>query len=248
MVCRLLLIAALLCLFGLAASVRPVHADQVEVHYAPVENLERVDVGLLRSARAKIDMAAYSLTDWAVVDALIDADRRGVTVRIVLDPTQRHAFDRLRAIKGNVRIKAAGDLLHLKSYSIDGASLRSGSANFSASGLKRQDNDIVVVRERGAVMSFDARFEQIWSAAAPLVDAGSLAPAVAPAPRLPKSDSEADARSCPIKGNVNRKGDRIYHAPGGRDYNRVTMKGTGTRWFCSEEEAIAAGWRRAGSR
>jgi hypothetical protein len=56
---RLSLVLALLGLFILLAFSRPAGAEPVEIHYAPVENLEHVDVGLLRSARAKIDMAAY---------------------------------------------------------------------------------------------------------------------------------------------------------------------------------------------
>jgi hypothetical protein len=35
--------------------------------------------------------------------------------------------------------------------------------------------------------------------------------------------------------------------PGERNYDRVHMdKGAGERWFCSEEQAVAAGWRHAG--
>jgi phosphatidylserine/phosphatidylglycerophosphate/cardiolipin synthase-like enzyme len=37
-----------------------------------------------------------------------------------------------------------GAPMHLKSYQIDGRLLRTGAANFSASGLKRQDNDLIV--------------------------------------------------------------------------------------------------------
>ena len=44
-------------------------------------------------------------------------------------------------------MKAPGPYMHLKSYSVDGNILRSGSANLSASGLKQQDNDIVILRE-----------------------------------------------------------------------------------------------------
>ena len=95
---RLSLVLALPGVFFLLAFARPAAAEPVEVHYAPVENLERVDVELLRSARAKIDIAAYSLTDWLVIDALIDAHRRGVGLRIVLDPSQQHAFEHLREI------------------------------------------------------------------------------------------------------------------------------------------------------
>ena len=57
---RLSVVAGLLALFAFTA---PATADPVEIHYAPVENLERVDVALLQSARSKIDLTAFSLTD-----------------------------------------------------------------------------------------------------------------------------------------------------------------------------------------
>lgn len=51
---------------------------------------------------------------------------------------------------------------------------------------------------------------------------------------------------CRIKGNVNRRGDRIYHVPGGASYGATRIDvSRGERWFCSEAEARAAGWRRA---
>jgi endonuclease YncB( thermonuclease family) len=51
---------------------------------------------------------------------------------------------------------------------------------------------------------------------------------------------------CAIKGNVNRKGERIYHMPWQRDYVRTKINVTaGERWFCDEGEAKKVGWRRA---
>ena len=52
------------------------------IHYAPAENLERVDVALIDNAQHEIDLAAYVLTDWPVMQALIRAANRGVKVRI----------------------------------------------------------------------------------------------------------------------------------------------------------------------
>ena len=52
--------------------------------------------------------------------------------------------------------------------------------------------------------------------------------------------------SCNIKGNVNSRGERIYHTPALRDYDRTNVRPEeGDRWFCTEEEARAAGFRRA---
>jgi DNA invertase Pin-like site-specific DNA recombinase len=51
---------------------------------------------------------------------------------------------------------------------------------------------------------------------------------------------------CPIKGNVLRSGERIYHMPWQRDYARVRMDQVeGKRWFCDENEALAARWLKA---
>ncbi len=52
-------------------------------------------------------------------------------------------------------------------------------------------------------------------------------------------------RGCAIKGNVSRNG-RIYHLPWSPWYGKVRIdEKKGERWFCSESEALAAGWRPA---
>ena len=51
---------------------------------------------------------------------------------------------------------------------------------------------------------------------------------------------------CVIKGNINSKGQQIYHLPGMEWYDRTQInESKGERWFCSEAEARNAGWRRA---
>jgi len=48
---------------------------------------------------------------------------------------------------------------------------------------------------------------------------------------------------CPIKGNISENG-RIYHAPWSPWYDRTKISlDKGERWFCSEREALDAGWR-----
>ncbi len=53
--------------------------------------------------------------------------------------------------------------------------------------------------------------------------------------------------NCFIKGNISiNTGQRIYHVPGQRLYAETQISPRrGERWFCSEAEARAAGWRRA---
>lgn len=51
---------------------------------------------------------------------------------------------------------------------------------------------------------------------------------------------------CTIKGNISSNGEKIYHASGCSYYEKTVIDETrGERWFCSEDEAVAAGWRKA---
>ena len=57
---------------------------------------------------------------------------------------------------------------------------------------------------------------------------------------------QAAPEGCPIKGNVTR-GRRVYVLPWAQDYERVKITSRrGERWFCSEDDALAAGWRPSG--
>ncbi len=51
---------------------------------------------------------------------------------------------------------------------------------------------------------------------------------------------------CAIKGNINRRGERIYHLPGDSSYDETVISPSkGERYFCTVPEAAAAGWRAA---
>lgn len=55
------------------------------------------------------------------------------------------------------------------------------------------------------------------------------------------------SQNCNIKGNISfRTGEKIYHVPGQQYYNSTEIDtSAGERWFCSEAEAQAAGWRKS---
>jgi len=61
------------------------------------------------------------------------------------------------------------------------------------------------------------------------------------------TSSSGSSAGCRIKGNVSKRNSdqKIYHCPGWRDYDRTDVNPSeGDRWFCSEAEAIEAGFRR----
>lgn len=82
----------------------------------------------------------------------------------VPDPSSEAVIQRLATTPNvEVRIKHSRVLMHLKSYAVDGRTLRSGSANFSPSALKRQDNDLLLTRDAATVRRFELDFNQLWA-------------------------------------------------------------------------------------
>jgi phosphatidylserine/phosphatidylglycerophosphate/cardiolipin synthase-like enzyme len=152
-------------LIAAALLVGPATAANVEIHYSPDERLDAIDAKLIGEAKNSIDLAAYTITNWTVIDALKAAEARGVAVRIVVDPREPVDTGRLGDLAAEIRIKRGGALMHLKGISIDGEILRTGSANFSYSGERQQDNDLVILRDRDVARKFETRFEKIWDAA-----------------------------------------------------------------------------------
>jgi endonuclease YncB( thermonuclease family) len=87
----------------------------------------------------------------------------------------------------------------------------------------------------------------------PLVDLRLTAQAITPVGVAPLASDPcagvslpAPNPACPIKGNINSKGEQIFHMPGQRDYCKTTIdESAGEEWFCSAAQAEAAGWRAA---
>ena len=89
---------------------------------------------------------------------------------------------------------------------------------------------------------WQGRFEAPWDWRRTQGGGSSLSPSS----RRNPAASGNGRRDCAIKGNVSRSGERIYRVPGQEFYDRTQVsEEKGERWFCSEAEARAAGWRRA---
>ena len=161
-------------LLGLLLVSLPVVAQTDSHLYSPGTNLERAELTQLETATRSVDVAMYGFTDRELGEELASLARRGVRIRVYRDREQfaqemqfggPTTTSILLAAGIEVRVKGARDLMHLKSYAVDGRLLRSGSANWSPTGLKRQDNDVLYEASPEAIERFGRKFEEMWSKA-----------------------------------------------------------------------------------
>lgn len=154
------------------------------LHFAPDENLERLDEQQLRRTRSRVDISMYSFTDRKLATVLKELAARGVVVRIYRDQEQfrkEQSFSRGRGLSttamlrhiANIHIRVKGgsprNLMHQKDYCLDGKWLREGSANWSPGSEKRQDNSLWFSSDPQQIAAYERKFDEMWDRTSNLV-------------------------------------------------------------------------------
>ncbi len=163
-----------LALAGEAAVLPPPSSDrQVEVLVThPGDGIRAAALAAIRAAEHSIDVEMFVLSDRLVIEALAAAARRGVRVRVLLDPTQPQnaaAMAELQPAGALVRLylQAGDELLHAKLGIFDRQTVLFGSCNWSRSGFTRNHELDLLVRQATLARVFLSRLEQDWATSAP---------------------------------------------------------------------------------
>ncbi len=134
-------------------------------------------VSFIRSAKESIDIEMYVFTSDDMVRELSDAVKRGVKVRVILEPRvedsrKQKIFDELTALGCDVRWASFSyKLTHSKFVVVDGKRALVGSINFSESALN-YNREAAVEIGGDAVKEVAAVFETDWEKASAAAAAG----------------------------------------------------------------------------
>ncbi|MBX2800234.1 MAG: hypothetical protein KTR31_21320 [Myxococcales bacterium] len=122
---------------------------------------------LLQGAEHRIDVAVFFLTHKGIAQDLLDAKRRGVKVRVIMDATAaKNGYSKhevLRAAGIPVKIEDWGGKMHAKSMVIDSEMIVGGSMNFTAAGERGNDENTLLIRSRRHAAQYEAWFESLWN-------------------------------------------------------------------------------------
>lgn len=158
-------ICAFLCGAVLAANRQP--AQRVEVYFSPSNACEENIVKMIGDSRWEIDVAVYSLNNAAIVEALKDADRRGVKVRILTDRLQaagkRSKVVELYRAGIDIKVHSKYKIEHNKFAVFDRKTAVTGSYNWTEpASQKNSENCVFIFRDQEAVNNFAQRFAWLW--------------------------------------------------------------------------------------
>ncbi|MBL4889126.1 MAG: T9SS type A sorting domain-containing protein, partial [Candidatus Lindowbacteria bacterium] len=124
-------------------------------------------------ATQTLDIAIYNLTDPTTIAAIKTVAAKGVKVNVFTDGENNEAGDKMQtslAGTANVTIKSDGtngDEMHHKFVIVDaaiagGASVFTGSANFTTTGLTTQNNNAIIVLDDAFAKSYKEEFDRLF--------------------------------------------------------------------------------------
>jgi phosphatidylserine/phosphatidylglycerophosphate/cardiolipin synthase-like enzyme len=150
------------------------------------------------SARLSVDVAAYDLDLWSLRDALIEADRRGVAVRMVTESDNLETREIQDLVEAGIEV--LGDrregLMHDKFTVIDRLEVWTGSMNYTVNDGYRNNNNLVRVRSTAVAEDYTAEFEEMF-----VEDRfGPGSPANTPDPRLTVNGTPVEIYFSPDDG------------------------------------------------
>ena len=145
-------------------------APSIQTAFSPERGALQLVLNTIDSARESIRLMGYSFTSPEVVRALVNAHRRGVDVKIVLDEKGNRSKPSLAAMS---LVAGAGiplrtndryAIMHDKVIIVDGRTVETGSFNYTRAGARTNSENVLVIREMPEIASrYLAHWQSRWT-------------------------------------------------------------------------------------
>ena len=139
----------------------------LQSHFSSQDGIEWVIEREIDAAGRRIDAAIYTFTSRPLAQALVDAHKRAVRVRILLDPSNASGeYSKAAYLINNgvdVRVERGVGLMHHKFALVDDSIIITGSFNWTASAETDNDENVLLLTGFPATYrAYSREFERIW--------------------------------------------------------------------------------------
>ncbi|XP_014242796.1 mitochondrial cardiolipin hydrolase-like isoform X1 [Cimex lectularius] len=128
-------------------------------------------LSFIENARVSVDICIYIITAKVFGDAIINAHRRGLRVRVIADSdmsfSAQSVINDLRLNEIPTRQRMSPYIMHHKFVLIDGHILLNGSMNFTMTGAFCNWENVMITTQPEMVKAFALAFQGLWEDFAP---------------------------------------------------------------------------------
>ncbi len=140
------------------------YSSDPEVYFCPEDGCQDALISLINNAQESIYFMTFSFTSQGVADALLAASKRGIQVSGIFEKAQNSKYSKYQFLKDAklpVYIDRSKYNMHHKSFIVDRSVVITGSYNPSNNGNKRNDENMIVLRDSKVAEAFLKEFEYL---------------------------------------------------------------------------------------
>ncbi len=137
-----------------------------QVWFSPGDECRNALINHLRSCKKQLDICVFTIADDRITEAIIEAHKRGVSVRIVSDndKSSDRGSDivRMRELGIPMALDESRAHMHHKFAVFDGKRVLNGSFNWTRSASRYNEENIVSTTDPNQVEHFQEQFNELW--------------------------------------------------------------------------------------
>lgn len=142
------------------------NSTTAEAYFSPGDNCAGKIANLFFQAQRKVDVCVFTITDDRISDAIVDAHRRDVVIRIISDNDKAEDagsdVELLRRRGIEVRVDQSEYHMHHKFAVFDNRWTLTGSYNWTRGAAVYNEENFIVTDDADLTRSFSQAFERMW--------------------------------------------------------------------------------------
>ena len=145
-----------------------IDGQKVNIYFSPQGYaMYRGVIPLIKEAKGSIDISIFFLTHKNISKELVKANKRGVSIRVILDATaasngySKHKYLRENGIP--VKVENWGGKMHMKSAIIDKKHLIVGSMNWTSAGESKNDENTLIIKNFKDASKYQRFYNLMWN-------------------------------------------------------------------------------------
>lgn len=142
-------------------------AFDAEVAFSPDRGATALVIKTIGEAKLSVRVAAYSFTSKPIAEALLNAERHGIDVKVVVDKsnaTARYTAATFLANQGvPVRVDYRYAIMHDKFLVVDDETVEEGSFNFTTAAESRNAENVLVLHDANVAAKYGEEWDRLWA-------------------------------------------------------------------------------------
>jgi phosphatidylserine/phosphatidylglycerophosphate/cardiolipin synthase-like enzyme len=137
---------------------------EVEAHFAPDIDITKQILEALSTSKESIYFMAFSFTKEEIADMLISKHNKGIKIEGIFEFSQVDSYSKFDTLqKAGISVFKDKNKynLHHKVFIIDKEIVITGSANFSNNAVKRNDENILIIKNKNIALTYFNEFMRI---------------------------------------------------------------------------------------